>query len=40
MGIRHIPSRLTASRGDMEFAPVLCDMDECLYRLEDTPENL
>ena len=23
---------------DMEFAPVLCDMDECLYRLEDTPK--
>lgn len=25
---------------DMDFAPVLCDMDECLYRLEDTPETL
>ncbi len=25
---------------DMEFEPVLCDMDECWYKLKDTPQTL
>ena len=23
---------------DMEFEPLLCDMDECWFRLKDTPD--
>ena len=23
---------------DMDFEPLLCDMDECWFRLKDTPE--
>ena len=25
-------------RSDMEFEPVLCDLDECWFKLKDTPE--
>lgn len=25
---------------DMDFEPVLCDMDECTYVLKDTPETM